>query len=414
MRHSGKAVIIDASSSGASGDKFLGALIDLGGNPKSLQKIAGIVEKNLPGVTRVQIDTKTVERGEIRCKLVSVSSQETVSHRKASLVHTSAKRCATALGLSEWATSLVSSIFETLSSAESRVHGSTTKDVELHELGSADTLVDVLGVAYLVDEIGLSRANWWCSPVAVGTGISRFSERDYPNPAPAVSEILSSHKIPMRISDVQFELTTPTGAAITANLVKGDWGNPTVAPSKIGYGAGSKDLDQVANILRLTVGEKSENAHSHDEVVVLETNLDDVSGEVIGHAVESLMAAGARDVSITPIFMKKNRPGQLISIISDKTKSEQLAELLMKETGTLGVREMPVSRHISGRKTYTVTVNVKEKKYQIRVKAPVAKGRLIRGGKLEYEDLRRISNETGLSIREVQNIASNSIDRDEK
>src|SRR5207253_10668678 len=117
---------------------------------------------------------------------------------------------------------------------------------------------------------------------------------------------------------------------------------PIIMPHKIGYGAGSKDLDQVANILRLTVGELSETEHSHDEVVVLETNLDDVSGEVIGRAVERLMEAGARDVSITPVFMKKNRPGHLISVIADKTKTEDLAELPIEETGTVGVREAPV------------------------------------------------------------------------
>jgi uncharacterized protein (TIGR00299 family) protein len=414
MRASGRVVIIDAGSSGASGDKFLGALIDLGGSPKSLEKVAEVVEKNLPSAGHIQVKTTRVERGEISAQLVEVRSEEKVSKRKATNLQSSAVKCAKALGLSEWGTVFVKSVLDTLSSAESRVHGHSTKEVELHELGSSDTLVDILGVAYLADELELSGARWWCGPIGVGAGVTEFSGRTYPNPAPAVAEILRSNKFPMKTSNIQFELTTPTGAAIAVNL-SGDGTSevPVVTPNKIGYGAGAKDLDQVANILRLTAGELSGNDHAHDEVVVLETNLDDVSGEVIGRAVERLMEAGARDVSITPVFMKKNRPGQLISVIADKAKSEQLAELVMEETGTLGVREIPVSRHISRRATGTMAVEVGGKTFQVRVKKSVSAAGHFQGGKVEYEDLRRISNETGLSIRELQQIVKNrAISRD--
>jgi uncharacterized protein (TIGR00299 family) protein len=410
MRASGRAVIIDASSSGASGDKFLGALIDLGGNPKSLDKIARVVEESLPGTSHVHVKTTRVERGEISAQLVEVRSEEKISKRKASDLQSSAVKCAKALGLSEGGTSFVKSVLDTLSSAESQVHGHSAKEVELHELGSADTLVDILGVAYLADELELSEARWWCGPIGVGMGVTEFSGRAYPNPAPAVAEILRSHKFLMRTSNIQFELTTPTGAAIAVSLAGSETGEvPMITPHKIGYGAGSKDLDRVANILRLTVGELSETEHSHDEVVVLETNLDDVSGEVIGRAVEKLMEAGARDVSITPVFMKKNRPGQLISVITDKAKSEHLAELLMEETGTLGVREMPVSRHISRRSSGTMELEVEGQKFQVRVKTARTTTGHSQGGKVEYEDLRRISDETGLSIRELQRIAKSRI-----
>ena len=410
MRASEKAVIIDASSSGASGDKFLGALIDLGGSPKGLEKVARVVEDNLPGTSHVRVKTSRVERGEISGQLVEVRSEEKVSKRKAIDLQSSAAKCATALGLSEWGIAFVKSVLETLSSAESRVHGHSAKEVELHELGSADTLVDILGVAYLADELDLSGARWWCGPIGVGAGLTEFSGRAYPNPAPAVAEILRSHKFPMKTSSIQFELTTPTGAAIAVNLAGNRAGGiPIITPHRIGYGAGSKDLDQVANILRLTVGELPEEEHSHDEVVVLETNVDDVPGEVIGRAVERLMEAGARDVSITPVFMKKNRPGQLISVITDKAKSEHLAALLMEETGTLGVREMQVSRHISRRSSGTMELEVGEKKFQVRVKRALTTTGHPQGGKVEYEDLRRVSEETGLSIRELQQIVKTRI-----
>ncbi len=408
MRASGRAVIIDAGSSGASGDKFLGALVDLGGSVKSLVRVAEVVEKNLPGSKNVQVETSRVERGDIGARLVSVSSEEKVSKRKAAELIASARKCAKSLVLSDRGTDFVMSVLESLGLAEIRVHGHSSKDIELHELGSADTLVDILGVACLVEELKLSSDRWWCSPIAVGTGVTSFSDRTYPNPAPAVAEILRAHKFPMKTSNIQFELTTPTGAAIAVNLANSGTSEvPVITPNKIGYGAGEKDLDQVANILRLTVGELSGNDHAHDEVVVLETNLDDVSGEVIGRAVERLMEAGARDVSITPVFMKKNRPGQLISVIADRSKSEHMAELLMEETGTLGVREMPVSRHISRRASGTMELEVKGRKFQVRVKRALTATGHSQGGKAEYEDLRRISNETGLSIRELQEIVKN-------
>src|SRR3989475_13134310 len=246
MGASGRAVVIDASSSGASGDKFLGALVALGGSSKSLDRVARVVEENLPGTTHVSVKTSIVERGEISGHLVEVRSDKKISKRKASELQSSAVKCAKALGLSEWGTAFVKSVLGTLSSAESRVHGHSAKEVELHELGSADTLVDILGVAYLADELELSGSKWWSSPIAVGTGVTSFSGRTYPNPAPAVAEILRAHKFPTKTGNVQFELTTPTGAAIAVNLPSNRTSEvPVITPNKIGYGAGAKDLEQV-------------------------------------------------------------------------------------------------------------------------------------------------------------------------
>ncbi|HZY47434.1 MAG TPA: nickel pincer cofactor biosynthesis protein LarC [Candidatus Bathyarchaeia archaeon] len=414
MRSSRRVVIVDASSSGVSGDKFLGALIDLGGSQKSLERVARVVEKNLPGTVRVQVKTSRVERADISARLVSVSSKENVSKRKGSSLIAAAKKCEKALNLSDWAGSFTEAVIESLSSAEARVHGHSSREIELHELGSADTLIDILGVACLADELELSDATWSCSPIAVGRGVTSFSGRSYPNPAPAVAEILRAHRFPTKPTSIEYEITTPTGAAIAVNLADDHKTNvPTYTPSKIGYGAGSKDLDQVANVLRLTLGEFSGHNHAHDEVVVLETNLDDVSGEIIGRAVEKLMDAGARDVSITPVFMKKNRPGQLISVIADRTKSERLAEVMMDETGTLGVREIPVSRHISRRAVEAASLEAGGRNFPVKVKKALTSSVALRRGKVEYEDLRRISNQTGLTIRELQEIASSrSIMRD--
>src|SRR5713101_4646803 len=299
--------VIDARVAGVSGDKYLGALIDLGGSQANLAKGGKTIENCLPGTRRVEVRVESVERGEVSAKLVSVHSKEDMERRKGRVIRSAIQECSTRLGLSQWARGFALSTVDTLLNAESHVHGHLQKDVELHELGSADTLVDVLGVASLVDELGLSRLEWWSTVLSVGSGTSHFSGRDYPNPPPAVAEILRANKFPLRAGGSSRELSTPTGAAITVNLaskVQDDY--PAIWVDKIGYGAGSDDLPDLANILRLMIGKSQEASHDHDEVVVLQTNLDDVSGEVIGHAVEELMDAGARDVSITPVFMKKN------------------------------------------------------------------------------------------------------------
>ena len=214
---------------------------------------------------------------------------------------------------------------------------------------------------------------------------------------------------------VDQELSTPTGVAITVNLVgKYSQSHPALRPDMVGYGAGSKDIDGVANILRIMAGQTLETPHSHDEMVILETNIDDVTGEILGRAAERLMAQGARDVTITPVYMKKNRPGHVVTVIAKKDDAEDLAQVLIAETGTLGVREIPVNRHISPRTSRTIHLRIGGKTHQVRVKiAEDRKGRAI-GFKVEYEDLRRISDQTGISILKLQRLANPLLESLEK
>src|SRR6058998_2976761 len=321
--------VIDANSSGVSGDKYLGALVNMGGSVESLRKVAKVVAEYLPGASNVEVEARRVERGGIGGHLVTIKSEEKGPRRKGGVILSSAKKCARKLALSDWASGFSLATVETLLQAESKVHGHSPEDVELGELGSADTLVDVLGVARLSEELGLAKANWWSTPIAVGGGTTHFSGRTYPNPPPAVAEILRTRKFPMVRGLGDQELSTPTGVAITVNLVgKYSQSHPAIRPDMVGYGAGSKDIDGVANILRITAGQSLETPHSHDEVVILETNIDDVTGEIIGRAAERLMSQGARDVTITPIYMKKNRPGHMVTVIAKKADAEDLAQVL--------------------------------------------------------------------------------------
>ena len=397
--------LIDANSSGVSGDKYLGALVDMGGRVESLRKVAKVAAEYLPGTSDVEVDTRRVGRGGIGGCLVTIRSKEKLLRRKGSVILTAAEKCARKIGLSDWGSKFTLSTVETLLHAESKVHGHSSKDVELEELGSADTLIDVLGVAHLSEELGLSEAAWWSTPVAVGGGTSQFSGRSYPNPPPAVAEILRARKFPMVRGLGDQELSTPTGVAITVNLVgKQSQSHPAIRPQTVGYGAGSKDIDGIANILRIMAGESLETPHSHDEIVILETNIDDVTGEVLGRAVERLMSEGARDVTITPVYMKKNRPGQVITVIAKKDDAEDLAQTLIAETGTLGVRELPVIRHIIPRTRRTVQLRIRGKSHSVGVKISEDRSGRVLGLKVEYEDLRRISDTTGISILELQRL----------
>jgi pyridinium-3,5-bisthiocarboxylic acid mononucleotide nickel chelatase len=403
-------VMIDAIPAGVSGDKYLGAFIDLGGKTTTLERVAKTIASNLPGTRKVEVEFRRVERGDIGARLVRVTSEEDVEKRKGGLVRKAASKCVEKLGLVEWGSRFVLSTIDTLLKAESKVHAHSSEDVELHELGSADTLVDILGVALLAQELGLVSAKWWSTPVAVGGGAARFSGSIYPNPAPATSEILRSHRFPFERGRGDHELSTPTGVALTVNLVGKYWNTGPLRTEAIGYGAGSKEFKDIANVLRLTIGRDENPSHSHDEVVILETNLDDVSGEVIGRAVERLMASGARDVTITPVFMKKNRPGQMVSVIAQKSDAEKLANVLIEETGTLGVRELPVARHISNRTATRIDLRIDGKIYSAGAKLSQDQtGKTVRA-KLEYEDLRKISDQTGVSLRNLQKLARPQLD----
>lgn len=395
-------VVIDANSSGVSGDKYLGALVNMGGQVDSLRNVARVVVDYTPGTGKVEVEARKAERGGIGGHLVTIRSEDKDLRRKGSVILTSAEKCVRKLGLSAWGSEFSLSTVETLLQAESKVHGHAPKDVDLEELGSADTLIDVLGVARLSEELGLAKATWWSTPVAVGGGTSHFSGRSYPNPPPAVAEILRAYKFPMVRGIGEQELSTPTGVAITVNLVgKHSESHPALRPDLIGYGVGSKDIDEVANILRIIAGQSLETPHSHDEMVILETNIDDVTGEVLGRAVERLMSQGARDVTITPVYMKKNRPGHVITVIAKKDDAEDLAQVLIAETGTLGVRELSVVRHITPRTRRTVQLRIKGKSHPVGVKISEDRSGRVRGLKVEYEDLRRISNATGISILEL-------------
>jgi pyridinium-3,5-bisthiocarboxylic acid mononucleotide nickel chelatase len=379
-------------NSGISGDMTLGALVDAGVELAAIS--AGIDSLGLAGVKLV---ANEVKRNGFRGTHVVVEHQPEHAHRH--LHHIT--DMIDGSQLSQRQKDLARRIFTRLGEAEAKVHGTTIRKVHFHEVGAVDSIADIVGAAIGWDLLGVDRIV--CSPVPTGRGTVSIAHGLFSIPAPATAELLTG--IPLAESHVQAELTTPTGAAIVATLVDGFGPVPAMKIERIGYGAGTRDLAEQANLLRLFVGEAVESLAA-DQAWVVETNLDDVSGEVIGYATNKLWETGALDVYTTPIQMKKNRPGITLTVLCQAAQIERVEKILFRETGTLGVRRWPVSRHKLERKPHRVETEhgpIDGKLGWIAGQEPSFSP--------EFESCSRIASERGLPLKEVYEAAQKAFGR---
>ena len=326
--------------SGISGDMTLGALVDAGVDLAAIS--AGIDSLGLAGVRLV---TNEVKRKGFRATHLVVEHQPEHAHRH--LHHITDMIDASQLTSRQ--KDLAKRIFTRLGEAEAKVHGTTIRKVHFHEVGAIDSIADIVGAAIGWDLLGVDRIV--CSPIPTGRGTVQIAHGLCSIPAPATAELLQG--IPLAESNVNAELTTPTGAAIVSTIVDHFGPLPAMKVDRIGYGAGTRELAEQANLVRLFVGETVDDLAS-DQAWVVETNLDDVSGEVIGYATTKLWEAGALDVYTTAIQMKKSRPGVTVTVLCQAAQIEKVEKILFRETGTLGVRRWPVSRHKLERKACQV------------------------------------------------------------
>jgi uncharacterized protein (TIGR00299 family) protein len=327
--------------SGISGDMTLGALVDCGIELAALQ--SGIDSLGFPNI---RLTSEEVKRHGFRATKVKVEHEPEHAHRH--LHHITEKIDASTV-LTPPQKDLAKRIFTCIGEAEAKVHGTTIRKVHFHEVGAVDSIADIVGCAVGLALLGVDRIV--CSPVPTGTGYIEIEHGRVSVPAPATAEILKG--VPLAASSVPFELTTPTGAAII-KTVADDFGPlPAMTMETIGFGAGDRDLKEQANVLRLILGQSSD-AIASDQVWVLETNLDDISGEIIGHTTGKLFEAGALDVYTTSIQMKKNRPGVLLSVLATADLTAKLEKIIFRETGTLGIRRWAASRHKLDRREHTV------------------------------------------------------------
>jgi len=318
----------------------LGAMVDAGVDLAALD--AGIRTLGLP---QVQLVASVVKKKGFRATQITVQHEPEHKHRH--LHHITAMIDGSALTARQ--KELAHRIFRRLAEAEAKVHNSTIEKVHFHEVGAVDSIADIVGAAIGWDLLGVDRIV--CSSVPTGTGFIEIAHGRCSIPAPATAELLKG--VPLAASQVNCELTTPTGAAIVATMVNEFGPLPAMTIRAIGYGAGQKDLEEQANLLRLLVGETDTDSPS-ETLWVLETNLDDISGELVGHAIGQLWAAGALDVSTTAIQMKKNRPGITLSVLAAADRVPALEAILFRETTTLGVRRWRVERSSLRREVHRV------------------------------------------------------------
>jgi hypothetical protein len=269
-----------------------------------------------------------------------------------------------------------------------------------------DTVADIIGTAVALENLNLFEdTTTYSMPVAVGGGLLNFSHGIVSIPAPVTLEILRSKGVPMTGGPVDAELATPTGVSLLVNLSHGfTYFYPPMKPTRVGYGAGTKNIPQIPNLLRIVLGEEISPGLLSEEICVLETNLDDTTGEIIGYTLDKMLEEGARDVSIIPTFTKKNRPGQILKVIADRDKAEYLSRILMEETGTLGVRVYPCQRHTLARESVLIEVVINGMKEYINVKvARDEKGQVLQI-KPEYDEAKRLAKRVSQPLRAITDL----------
>ncbi len=281
-------------------------------------------------------------------------------------------------------------VFEVLADVEGKIHGVDVDDVEFHEVGAVDSIVDIVGVCAALEVLGVDTVS--CGPIGTGHGTVRTQHGELPNPAPATVSLAAMRNVTLRGVDDHRELATPTGLAIMVALADSFGALPSLVVSGRGYGAGALDVNGRANVVQVVVGEVAGSSGGPGQAVrLLEVNVDDVTGEVIAHTIGALLDAGAHDAWATPIVMKKGRPAHTVHALCDPALTETISRVLVSETGSLGVRGSIIERWPQARRDAVVRVEG----HEIRVK--VAGDRV----KVEHDDAARAASALGLPLREV-------------
>jgi uncharacterized protein (TIGR00299 family) protein len=373
---------------------FLGALLDLG--RIDISSFVASLHEFLP--LSFAVDIRKVHKKGIAATQVIVSEPDPPKERRAKELFGLLAESSLPEALRERALRVLRRIAE----AEGKIHGLPSDDVHLHEIGGGDTLVDVVGTLYALDLLGVQAV--YASPVPTGRGFIHTTHGVLPIPAPATLELLQG--VPVYTGTLEGELTTPTGAALVSFLAQSFGPCPPLVVQEVGYGAGMRDLE-VPNVLRVILGEREERAIP-EKNVLLETNIDDMSPQILEYLTERLFKAGALDVFVTPIYMKKQRPAFTLSVLSPLSLAPLLRTIIFEETTTLGVREYEVTKWVLPR----MAAEIPTPWGTVRGKAVTKHGRVVILP--EYEDCKKIAAQTGLPLQEVFRIAQESASREEE
>jgi uncharacterized protein (TIGR00299 family) protein len=400
-------IVVDPYIAGISGDMVLCALIDLGADKNKILEGIKKCGKFLPDSTIKKLDFTKIDKHGIQSTSLILEIEENTHERKGSEIKEAIKNSLIELNLSAKAKNFAEGCINSLISAESKVHGIPEESVHFHEASSIDTLIDVIGVAIASDDLKLFEDKIFSMPICVGNGTVSFSHGVMSNPASAILEIFKNSKLIIHGRNAESELTTPTGACILVNLTNSPINYyPSMKIESIGYGAGKKDFAQFSNVLKIVKGLKK-NTFDSDSVIVLETNVDDVSGEVLGNLIEKMMNNGAKDAFITHGITKKGRPTNLVKVICDNENYDSLASILIDETGTLGIRVTLSDRIILPRSMHQIKLTFDGKEFDIKYKVSFFQGKS--NFKVEFDDLKLVSDFLKKSIRETESLIRKEI-----
>jgi len=368
--------------SGVSGDMFLAALVANGLDPGQLE-----AEVRKLGID-IRLRHEQVRRGMIMAERIVVEAPSQRHHRH----YTDIVARIEATPLSATTRQRACAVFERLGRAEARIHGVSLERVHFHEVGALDSMADIVGACAGIELLGIDELR--SSPLNVGGGSVRCDHGVLPVPAPATAELLQG--IPVYSSGIQAELVTPTGAALVSALASGFGPLPPMTVASSGYGAGSHDLGEFPNVLRLFVGTAQKPEVGLETLLLVEANLDDMNPQLGGFFAERAFAAGALDVYFAPVQMKKNRPGVLLSVLCRPEQRDAIMDLFFQETTTLGVRCHEVLRRSLARESVAVRTPYGE----VRVKVSRSNGRVVNCAP-EYEDCRRLAAQAGVPLKTV-------------
>jgi uncharacterized protein (TIGR00299 family) protein len=371
--------------SGISGDMTLGALVDAGCAVESLRaELRGL---RVPGW---ELTAEKVWKNGIAATYVKVTTEDQSKHRSLGAILEILEKSQLAARVRERA----SAIFRRLGEAEARVHDVPLEEIHFHEVGAVDAIVDIVGACIGFEALGIEK--FACSALNVGGGTVKMAHGVLPVPAPATANLLQGR--PTYSNGAQKELVTPTGAAIVATLCEAFGPQPAMSVDAIGYGAGTEDIEGQPNVVRIMVGEAAEKsvAGFDEEIVVVEANLDDMNPQIYGYFLEKALGAGALDVYTTPVQMKKNRPGTLLTVLCKPGDVNALMSLIFAETTTFGVRTYRAQRRVLPREWVSVGTEFGE----VRIKVSRVNGRILHVAP-EFEDCKKLAAEKDVPLQRV-------------
>lgn len=390
-----KVLVIDPKIAGISGDMLIAALVDMTGSSNPLEPVADAI-CGLSCCENFSFQVHDEDAGGISAKKLTFDAGGK-NHRNHADMRDSIVEIAKKTGLSDTAGNMGLRIIDDLLLADAKLHRS---GFHHHEMSSVDTLFDVAGSLALLDHHGFLDGEIFGTPPVLGSGFVQIAGGEIACPAPATLEILCRHEIPYSSYHGDSEMTTPTGAAIFANITDRIVdAYPPMTPLRVGYGTGSRALHGRPPVLRVAEGMNFDAIQ--DRIIMLETNLDDVPGETVGYTVERLREAGAVDVFVTTASGKKNRPVQILHIITNQQDYPVLLKILMEETGTLGVRILDIPRLVAHRSRRVMRITVRGEAFDVSVKTSTVNGNVL-AKKPEYEDLKKIAQHLNLPLSRVR------------